>query len=81
MEIPDNHSHSESEPSVYSQHNWWDFSGGCSSTLNNLRLIILPYGFFNLIKPWLTVFNIPSLQSGFLELINIMNQEAWVCGI
>ncbi|BAZ40207.1 transposase [Calothrix sp. NIES-4101] len=66
--------HTESEPSIYSQHSWWNFNGGWKSTLNNLRLIIQPYGFFNLIKPWLTVFNIPSLQSGFLKLINIMNQ-------
>lgn len=74
VEIPDSHPHSEPEPSVYSQHNWWDFNGGWKSTLNNLRLIVQPYGLFNLIKPWLTVFNISSLQSGFLELINIMNQ-------
>ncbi|BDA75701.1 hypothetical protein CAL7716_098670 [Calothrix sp. PCC 7716] len=73
-EIPDGQSYSKSEPSIYSQHNWWDFSGGWKSTLNNLRLIIQPYGFFNLIKPWLTIFNIPCLQTGFLKLINIMNQ-------
>jgi SRSO17 transposase len=65
---------SAQEPEVYSRHEWWDFRGGWKSTLNNLRLIIQPYGFFNLIKPWLTIFNIPNLQFGFLELINIMNQ-------
>jgi len=35
------------EPEIYRQHDWWDFAGGWKSTLNNLRLIIQPYVFFN----------------------------------
>lgn len=62
------------EPEVYSQHSWWDFSGGWKSTLNNLRLIIQPYVFFNLIKPWLRIFQLPSLHKGFLQLLEIINQ-------
>ena len=56
------------EPLKYSEHEWWDFSGGGKSTLNNLRLIIQPYVFDNFLKPWLLIFDIPSLKAGFLEL-------------
>lgn len=62
------------EPLKYSQHEWWDFNGGWKSTLNNLRLIIQPYVFFNFIKPWLLIFDLTKLKAGFLELLNIMNQ-------
>ncbi len=62
------------EPPDFSQHKWWDFNLGWKSTLNNLRLIIQPYIFWNFIKPWLVVFINPHLQLGFKKLINIMNQ-------
>jgi SRSO17 transposase len=65
---------SEQEPEVYSRHEWWDFRLGWKSTLNNLRLIIQPYVFFNLLQPWLDIFNIPTLENGLLLLRNIMNQ-------
>lgn len=65
---------SPKEPEVYSRHDWWDFTGGWKSTLNNLRLIIQPYVFFNFLKPWLTILNLPSLEDGFLSLLNMMNQ-------
>ncbi len=29
--------------------------------------------FFNIIRPWLKVFDIPALTEGFLELINYTN--------
>ncbi|MBW4451136.1 MAG: hypothetical protein KME38_31110 [Spirirestis rafaelensis WJT71-NPBG6] len=58
----------------FSKHQWWDFTLGWKSTLNNLRLIIQPYIFWNLIKPWLIVFINPKLQLGFQKLIEIMNQ-------
>jgi hypothetical protein len=64
----------EQEPEVYSRHEWWDFRLGWKSTLNNLRLIIQPYVFFNLLHPWLDIFNIPALENGFLLLRNMMNQ-------
>jgi hypothetical protein len=62
------------EPLKYSQHEWWNFCGGWKSTLNNLRLIIQPYVFYNFLKPWLLIFDIPSLKTGFLELLNMMNK-------
>ncbi|GAX46073.1 putative transposase [Tolypothrix sp. NIES-4075] len=42
------------EPTDFSKHQWWDLKLGWKSTLNNLRLIIQPYIFWNLIKPWLS---------------------------
>lgn len=62
------------EPLKYSEHKWWNFSGGWKSTLNNLRLIIQPYVFYNFLKPWLLIFDIPCLKAGFIELLNIMNK-------
>lgn len=62
------------EPAKFSEHPWWDFNLGWKSTLNNLRLIIQPYVFFNLIKPWLAVFDIQCLRVGFWFLIEIMNE-------
>lgn len=62
------------EPENFSNHKWWDFNLGWKSTLNNLRLVIQPYIFGNLIKPWLIVFLNPKLQLGFQKLIEIMNQ-------
>ncbi len=64
---------SEKLESKFSQHQWWDKGQGWKNVLNNLRLIIQPYVFFCLIKPWLKVFQIPLLKHGFLHLINIMN--------
>jgi SRSO17 transposase len=64
---------SQKEPEVYSRHEWWDFTLGWKSTLNNLYLIIQPYVFFNLLKPWLDVLHIPLLKNGFISLQNFMN--------
>ncbi len=62
------------EPPEFSQHKWWDFHKGWKSTLNNLRLIVQPYIFFNLINPWLAVFDIQCLRFGFRFLIDILNE-------
>ena len=62
------------EPADFSNYIWWDFSLGWKSTLNNLRLIIQPYIFWNLIKPWLAVFVNTNFQLGFQKLMKIMNQ-------
>ncbi|MGE5657253.1 MAG: IS701 family transposase, partial [Actinomycetota bacterium] len=43
------------------------------SSLNNLRLLIQPYIFYNLISPWLDVFKIPGFRRKFYELIELMN--------
>ncbi|WP_218651817.1 hypothetical protein [Nostoc sp. C052] len=62
------------EPADFSNHIWWDFSLVWKSTLNNLRLIIQPYIFWNLIKPWLAVFVNTNFQLGFQKLMKIINQ-------
>lgn len=58
----------------FKEHDWWDFGLGWKNILNNLRLIIQPYQFFNLIKPWLKLFPISYLSTGFLTLIALMNR-------
>jgi hypothetical protein len=57
----------------FSTHDWWDEGQGWKNLLNNLRLVLQPFGFFNLIKPWLKVFPIPHLSMGFERLIGLMN--------
>lgn len=57
----------------FSTHDWWDKGQGWKNLLNNLRLVLQPFGFFNLIKPWLKVFSIPALSVGFERLIGLMN--------
>ena len=63
----------DSIQSTFSTHAWWDSGKGWKSILNNLRLVIQAFVFFNLIKPWLKVFSIPELSLGFSNLITIMN--------
>jgi len=58
----------------FSQHPWWESGQTWKSSLNNLRLIIQPLIFFNLLQPWLSVFPNRYLQLGLSELINIMNR-------
>jgi len=55
------------------EHPEWDEGVGWKNWLNNLRLISLPFLCFNLILPWLKVFPIPQLSSGFPRLIALMN--------
>ncbi|GHO63910.1 DDE transposase [Ktedonobacter sp. SOSP1-52] len=57
----------------FSGHVWWDSRQGWKNLLNNLRLILQPYVFYSLISPWLMVFDIPDLHSGFAALVSIMN--------
>lgn len=57
----------------FPEHPWWDPGHGWKNTLNNLRLILQPYVFFCLLLPWLLVFDIPCLRTGFTELTDIMN--------
>lgn len=57
----------------FSTHDWWHEGQGWKNLLNNLRLVLQPFGFFNLIKPWLKVFPIPALSVGFERLIRLMN--------
>ncbi|MBD2255870.1 IS701 family transposase [Nostoc parmelioides FACHB-3921] len=66
-------SSNDSHISQHSQNSQWESGTTWKSTLNNLRLIIQPYIFYCLIQPWLIVFNIPGMKSGFLKLIDFMN--------
>jgi hypothetical protein len=59
---------------VFSEHPWWDEKKGWKNLLNNLRLIIQPFVYLNLIKPWLAVFPIPHLESVFTKLVSLMNR-------
>jgi len=59
---------------TFASHQWWDPADGWKNILNNLRLVLQAFVFFNLINPWLTVFPIPSLSVGFSELMEIMNR-------
>lgn len=58
--------------SKFASHPWWDNGKGWKNILNNLRLIAQPFILFNLIYPWLTVFPIPQLSSGFSKLQSIV---------
>jgi hypothetical protein len=74
--IPDKGLHEPIDPVVsnFSEHQSWDEGKGWKNLLNNLRLVIQPYQFFNLLKPWLAVFPISHLSVGFLTLIALMNR-------
>ncbi|MBF2062503.1 IS701 family transposase [Fischerella thermalis] len=58
----------------FPEHEWWDFGSGWKNLLNNLRLVIQPFIFFSLLKPWLRIFPISHLSIGFLTLIALMNR-------
>lgn len=57
----------------FSEHPWWNPGQGWKNPLNNLRLVLQPFICFCLILPWLLVFDISPLRSGFAELIDLMN--------
>ncbi len=57
----------------FREHQWWDKGQGWKNLLNNLRLVIQPFSFINLMKPWLIVFPISHLFIGFSTLIALMN--------
>lgn len=57
----------------FSQHRWWESAQGWKNKLNTLRLILQPSVFHCLLLPWLLLFDIPGLRTGFAELIGIMN--------
>ena len=74
--IPDKglHEPTDSVVSKFPEHQLWDEGTGWKNLLNNLRLVIQPYQFFNLLKPWLRVFPISHLSVGFFTLITLMNR-------
>jgi SRSO17 transposase len=74
--IQDKGLHEPSDPVVskFPEHPLWDEGKGWKNLLNNLRLVLQPYQFFNLLQPWLTVFPISHLSVGFFTLIALMNR-------
>ena len=71
--IPPEHDDSTAFSS-FLKHRYWEDGDAWKSWLNNLRLILLPWVSFNLLKPWLEIFPIPQLTEGFDCLIAWMNQ-------
>ena len=59
--------------SYLSVHPDWHQRTGWKSMLNNVQLLLVPLLAFNLVKPWLQVFNNPLLVSSFLTLISLVN--------
>ena len=63
----------------FARHPWWSNQSGWKHLLNNLRLVIQPLICFNWLKRWLQVFPIASLERGFEQLTEQMNQ--FVCPV
>ena len=59
--------------SQLSQHPLWEKGTTWKSALNNLRLILQPYTYYNWLRPWLEVFKIPKFRRCFIQLIEKMN--------
>jgi SRSO17 transposase len=59
---------------VFARHPWWDNQRGWKNLLNNLRLVVEPWISFNRLNRWLAVFDIPTLEQGFAQLIARMQQ-------
>lgn len=57
----------------FSSHRDWNPGQGWKNWLNNVRLILQPLVFFNLLRPWLDGFSMPSLLKGFTRLLELMN--------
>lgn len=64
----------------FSEHPWWDKGLGWKNLLNNLRLVIQPFIFWNLLKPWLKVFPVSNLSTGLLTLMGLMNRMRGALG-
>ena len=61
------------EVARFSEHRWWDTGQGWKNVLNNLRLILQPFVFGCLLWPWMLLFDLPCLRTGFVQLTGIMN--------
>lgn len=72
--------HSPPTPSRFQQlltsfhlHPFWQSGHTWKSALNNLRLIIQPFIFYCLIRPWLKILPIPGFHRCFRLLINFLD--------
>lgn len=57
----------------FPEHRWWDTGQGWKNVLNNWRLILQPFVFGCLLWPWMVLFDLPNLRTGFVQLTRIMN--------
>ena len=60
-------------PEQYQKHPGWNERKGWKNYLNNLRLILQPYVYNNVISRWLRVFPNPQLSWILSKLIELMN--------
>ena len=60
-------------PEKYQKYPGWNKREGWKNYLNNLRLILQPYIYNNVIRGWLRVFPNPQLSSVLSKLISLMN--------
>ena len=60
-------------PEQYLKHSGWNQKKGWKNSLNNLRLILQPYIYNNVISRWLKVFPNPQLSGILSKLISLMN--------
>jgi len=65
--------HDQKAQRIFAEHELWNEQKGWKNLLNNLRLIVQPFIYFNLMQRWLKVFPIPQLSLGFSRLISLMN--------
>jgi SRSO17 transposase len=57
------------------KHPWWDKGKGWKNILNNIRLFMQPWYYFNLLKPWLVVIYNPNLLKIFSRLFSKLNKQ------
>ncbi len=53
---------------------WWDEGKGWKNILNNLRLFIQPWCYFNLLKPWFIIGFSPQIIRLFCRLFFQLNR-------
>jgi hypothetical protein len=56
------------------EHPWWSEGLGWKNILNNLRLFLQPWSYFNLLKPWLVVIFKHSVIRSFTHLFAMLQQ-------
>ena len=61
---------------IFAEHRGLDNHQGWKNLLNNLRSIMQPFIYLNLLKAWLKVFPVPQLLDALSRLIALMNRFA-----
>ncbi len=57
----------------FSEHPWCDTDHCWKNVLNKLQLILQPYVSYCPLLPWVFLFHIPSLHTGFAALTGMLN--------